>query len=1023
MKLYSSDLTVILGLLFFFTIPFISNVQAQDTIFENGFPIQPGIAIIDKQGVIKGSFPFPGDPTDVEAFPTRDKFAISTRVGEFLIVSGNGERLFDASFTDLYDVDILPEPNQFLLTSRFAKRVFFLNIETKEEKELTYEFEGPSDADLLPSGNLLVCDARASQIIEFTPEGHVIWRFSDGLKQPMDALRLEDGNTLISDFDNHRIIEIQPNGEVVWEKRGFDHPIKIYPSGENTFLIADSDLQRIVELTRRGDIRVIKDQFNRIQAAHPISNTDLILCAINNSFKPPSVTPTPAYQPSPVPVKAIQHKEPFVPGPVWLLAIALLLWLSHLPFKRGNWFTRFCCVTFSLLLVIGIAFHTISKAASSAPYIPSYLFWLAALLLCIFAYRHTMPCLRPKALWSPQRPIRFPYSPLNILYLLIVSCLALLCQYLYTKPAWHETIPWYVPMVVWGFSLILLLRASRQKHQVSPGEPATVVVGNLPLAVPFSTGSVSEEGLEEGEKPPFVKQEDPLVWYLSNSMVILTIILGAALYIIGSTHVPTDVHGDECEVALHGIQVRDSGNWNIFNLGWYHIPNLFYLIPAWVMWLFGDDLFGLRMAGALAGVGAIPVFYLLARRLFNSPAAAIATFLFTISTATVHFSRMGTGYNQTILVATAVLFFFVRGLQQAEGRSFILAGFLSGVGLLSYQANHLIPLLIIASFVLLFMFRCIPLWTVWVGLTTYLLALWVTAAPLVGVYLNHPDFSYSRARSISYFYDEGHKQIRKAYPASLSEKEVLLRQLQRSSLATISHKDDSPYLVNPEHGGLLDPIPAVLFIAGCFFLLSRLYHPAALLLLFWTATIIAAGGIFTSNTPSYQRLIGTVPFLLLIAGPILYAIIKTITHAFQGTIRFRATLTTILCLLILIMGMQRYFHRIQAVPQQLDEWTRIARYIKEGSPHRYTYFLGPPAVYFGYGTIRFLAPNAKGEDVMNPPEFLQNKVSHRGPVSFVLVRGHRKYINDLRRLYPGGKEESHYNSLGRQPFTTYEVNF
>jgi hypothetical protein len=125
---------------------------------------------------------------------------------------------------------------------------------------------------------------------------------------------------------------------------------------------------------------------------------------------------------------------------------------------------------------------------------------------------------------------------------------------------------------------------------------------------------------------------------------------------------------------------------------------------------------------------------------------------------------------------------------------------------------------------------------------------------------------------------------------------------------------------------------------------------------------------------------------------------------------------------LLITGIGRYFHKIMAQPQMVDQWTRIAHYLKDAGPTSYTYFFGPPYIYFKYGTIRFLAPVAKGEDVLKPEEFLRQKISRRGPVSFLLVHSHRRYIEDLRRLYPGGKEEIHTNCLGQEPFITYEVN-
>jgi len=138
--------------------------------------------------------------------------------------------------------------------------------------------------------------------------------------------------------------------------------------------------------------------------------------------------------------------------------------------------------------------------------------------------------------------------------------------------------------------------------------------------------------------------------------------------------------------------------------------------------------------------------------------------------------------------------------------------------------------------------------------------------------------------------------------------------------------------------------------------------------------------------------------------------------------RARAGFTALVLALILILGMHRYFHQIQAKPQLLDEWTRIARYLHDAGSTPYTYFFGPPHVFFQYGTIQFLAPEAQGKDVLEPEQFLKTKILRRGPVCFLFVRSNRKYLNPVRQQYPGGREEHHYNTDGAAPFTTYVVD-
>ena len=119
------------------------------------------------------------------------------------------------------------------------------------------------DADLLPNGNFLICDAAASRILELKPSGEKVWQYDKELKQPRDALRLPNDITVISDFDNHRLLYIRPDGAVAREIRGFNHPGKLtYQPETDSILVADKDNQRLVEITTNGAFNVIRDKLN-----------------------------------------------------------------------------------------------------------------------------------------------------------------------------------------------------------------------------------------------------------------------------------------------------------------------------------------------------------------------------------------------------------------------------------------------------------------------------------------------------------------------------------------------------------------------------------------------------------------------------------------------------------------------------------------------------------------------------------------------------------------------------------------
>jgi outer membrane protein assembly factor BamB len=82
----------------------------------------------------------------------------------------------------------------------------------------------PSDAQLLPSGNILVAGfTNPGRIVEATPAGHVVWSFgapsgADYLNKPSLAVRLPNGLIASNDDWNHRVILIDPKTKrIVWQ--------------------------------------------------------------------------------------------------------------------------------------------------------------------------------------------------------------------------------------------------------------------------------------------------------------------------------------------------------------------------------------------------------------------------------------------------------------------------------------------------------------------------------------------------------------------------------------------------------------------------------------------------------------------------------------------------------------------------------------------------------------------------------------------------------------------------------------
>lgn len=124
----------------------------------------------------------------------------------------------------LYDL------GNILVCFRHQNRVAVFNW---ERNEIVWawgqsELSGPHDAQVLPSGNILIFDNGLvrdwSRVIEVDPlTGRIVWEFKADpptalyTRSKGSAQRLPNGNTLIAESDKGRAFEVTPAGEVVWE--------------------------------------------------------------------------------------------------------------------------------------------------------------------------------------------------------------------------------------------------------------------------------------------------------------------------------------------------------------------------------------------------------------------------------------------------------------------------------------------------------------------------------------------------------------------------------------------------------------------------------------------------------------------------------------------------------------------------------------------------------------------------------------------------------------------------------------
>lgn len=681
---------------------------------------------------------------------------------------------------------------------------------------------------------------------------------------------------------------------------------------------------------------------------------------------------------------------------------AILTWSASVFVLRKGEASGWCALV-AYPLTAGPAVSELTRAAAGPPYWPNWVFWTGAALFTAMSAWQSHSVFQDADRWRrDDEGLRFPFGRSALAALIAIPGLALWLQYAYTG----RQIAWHWPVLAWAVGIYVLLR---QFYSWPSRDSDSSSWMNRPAMAPFSTGSVGED--EDDDEPGESLLDPPLSW---QRMALTGLLLFAAfLYLVNPSEYPTDVHGDEGEVSLFSIHYRDAGQWNPFMPAWFKIPAFFFMVPGFGMWAFGDDLAGVRTVAGLIGMANVWLAFLAARRLLRPGPALLAAFLFLICCTTIHYSRVGIGYIQAVFFYLAAFYALLRGVQDRSLAGFAWAGLAVAIGWLSYQSCKLLPLLVIASLLGLLILRRSQSKRWLYGGLVFALAFWTGWAPMLGSYVRDPGAATYRLKQVM----------------TVSEDAQLLGQrvdhfgsLARTAMAPVAMPDASPFYTNNNAGGIFAPASAFFFVAGAALLWFRILTPGGFLLWLWIGATLVIGSALTIKAPAYQRILGVLPLMAIMAAVPLGAALRHIARAWNWGLAPRVILAVIVAAGLAVESGHRYFNVIMSAPQMHEDSTRVARFIDEIGPHTYVYFFGLPHYSFKYGNIRFIAQDTPGEDVVDKDKFLEKVVKRRGPVCFILIRSNRIYLDALRELYPGGREITHRDIKGTELFISYQVD-
>lgn len=468
---------------------------------------------------------------------------------------------------------------------------------------------------------------------------------------------------------------------------------------------------------------------------------------------------------------------------------------------------------------------------------------------------------------------------------------------------------------------------------------------------------------------------------------------------------PAGIYYDEAVNAMEGLRALAEGYFPPFfagELGFYGRFGALY--EYWVgaaLSFWGSNELALRLTAVFPGLLALPLFYLLARELFDRPVALAATLMLATSRWHANFSRIA---FDAILVPTlllAALLFLVRGIHRSQRSGYLLAGICLGLGLMTYTAFRLAPLLLLAAVTLYVLLRQLPLKEAALGLALLIAATAVAATPEIHHYLSDPESFSERTRRVSI---QGDRSLWEA-------REDVLESLKRH-LGMFNLAGDRNGRHNLPGAPQLHPLTGSLFVLGAFGCLALLRAPQSWMLLVWILVMLPAGVLSVLfEAPQALRTIGLVPAVYLIAAVPLADLWSRWCDTF-GARRWRLLAPALAAGLVwLLAGSYHTFFLRQA--SDFAVWngfstpeTHMALSIRARGQGR-TIYVDP--VLHGQPTVRFLLPEYAEPDPYVPQEVLPLRESGpEGALVFVWEQ-HRSLAQLLARWYPTAELVEHAN--------------
>ncbi len=401
-------------------------------------------------------------------------------------------------------------------------------------------------------------------------------------------------------------------------------------------------------------------------------------------------------------------------------------------------------------------------------------------------------------------------------------------------------------------------------------------------------------------------------FYLTLAAVIILIAILARTHHIST--LPPGIYPDEAVNGTDAVNSVEKAHLKLFYPNNYGREGLYMNLLALGFMAFGVNIITLKMWSAFFGIFTVAGMMLLGRELFGTyRAGLVAGFLYATSFWAINFSRITFRAIMLPFVLVFSFYFLVKGLRTGKYINYILSGAFFSLGLYTYIAFRIAPVILVAFLIALVLSRKNFLKDYWKAILIFAAAAFIVALPMLGLFFSHPEYFESRSESVSVLSPKVNQGN-------------LLKALGESTALTLGmfnfHGDQNWRHNHPDYAQL-EFFAGIFFLVGLGWLVYRFFYalygrirekkrneefPADTLILAWFFAMLLPGILTYEGLPHALRVIGALPAVFLI---VTFAIEKTfICIGKNENKRLRNASYALLIVVIIwsgFMGVKRYF--------------------------------------------------------------------------------------------------------------------